>query len=122
MPAARSAFSTAAGSDAAETVNGLPLRNAAATNEADEVRNIRLNLRRVAADKDDKKVLKAAVDNPEAAGLKPWREVLQPHDDVATGHFAASEFAADLYKVAFGGEQDSGYTDPVEFFGVRCGG
>ncbi|MGB3894822.1 MAG: Swt1 family HEPN domain-containing protein [Mycolicibacter sinensis] len=89
----------------------------AATNEADEVRNIRLNLRRVASDKDDKKVLKAAVDNPEAAGLKPWREVLQPHDDVATGHFAASEFAADLYKVAFGGEQDSGYTDPVEFFG-----
>ena len=66
--------------------------------------SIRLNLRRVTADKDDKKVLKAAVDNPEAAGLKPWREVLQPHDDVATGNFAASEFAADLYKVAFGGE------------------
>ena len=67
--------------------------------EADEVRSIRLNLRRVTADKDDKKVLKAAVDNPEAAGLKPWREVLPPHDDVATGNFAASEFAADLYKV-----------------------
>lgn len=84
--------------------------------EADEVRNMRLNLRRVTADKDDKKVLKAAVDNPEAAGLKPWRDVLPPHDDVATGNFAASEFAADLYKVAFGGEQDSGYANPVEFF------
>ena len=83
---------------------------------ADEVHDIRLNLRRVTADKDDKKVLKAAVDNPEAAGLKPWREVLQPHDDVATGNFAASEFAADLYRVAFGGEQDSGYSNPVEFF------
>ncbi|TXH27607.1 MAG: ATP-binding protein, partial [Mycobacterium sp.] len=88
----------------------------AATNEADEVRTIRLNLRRVTADKDDKKVLKAAVSNPEAVGLKPWREVLPPHDDVATGNFAASEFAADLYKVAFGGEQDAGYTDAVEFF------
>ncbi|MGH3630086.1 MAG: DUF499 domain-containing protein, partial [Mycobacterium sp.] len=87
-----------------------------AASEADEVRNIRLNLRRVTADKDDKKALKAAVDNPEAAGLKPWREVLQPHDDVATGNFAASEFAADLYKVAFGGEQDSEYANPVEFF------
>ncbi|MGV0041602.1 Swt1 family HEPN domain-containing protein [Mycobacterium colombiense] len=83
---------------------------------ADEIRSIRLNLRRVTADKDDKKVLKAVVDNPESAGLKPWREVLPPHDDVATGNFAASEFAADLYKVAFGGEQDADYADPVEFF------
>jgi len=87
-----------------------------APGEADEVRGIRLNLRRVTADKDDKKVLKAAVDNPEAAGLRPWREVLQPHDDVATGNFHASEFAADLYKVATGGEVDSDYADPVEFF------
>ena len=87
-----------------------------AAKEADEVRGIRLNLRRVTADKDDKKVLKAAVDNPEAAGLRPWREVLQPHDDVATGNFHASEFAADLYKVATGGEVDADYADPVEFF------
>ncbi len=84
--------------------------------EADEVRSIRQNLRRVTADKDDKKVLKSAVDNPEAIGLKPWREVLRPHDDVATGNFAASEFAADLFKVAFGGEQDTGYSDPATFF------
>ncbi|MEO5316324.1 Swt1 family HEPN domain-containing protein [Pseudarthrobacter sp. CC12] len=84
--------------------------------EAEEVRSIRLNLRRVTADKDDKKFLRAAVNNPEASGLKPWREVLQPHDDVATGNFHASEFAADLYKVATGGEVDSDYADPVEFF------
>src|SRR3546814_909975 len=83
---------------------------------ADDLKAIRLNLRRVTADKDDKKVLKAAVDNPEAVGLKPWREVLQPHDDVATGNFHASEFAADLYKVATGGEVDADYADPVEFF------
>ncbi|TXI48376.1 MAG: ATP-binding protein [Mycolicibacter arupensis] len=92
------------------------LKLVGATKEADEVHGIRLNLRRVTADKEDKKTLKAAVDNPEASGLKPWRDVLPPHDDVATGNFAASEFAADLYKVAFGGEQDSGYADAVEFF------
>lgn len=92
------------------------LRLINATDEAAELQAIRLNLRRVTADKDDKKVLKAAVDNPESAGLKPWREVLPPHDDVATGNFAASEFAADLYKVAFGGEQDVDYADAVEFF------
>jgi len=35
-----------------------------AAGEADQVRTIRLNLRRVTADKADKQVLKAAVDNP----------------------------------------------------------
>ena len=92
----------------------LRLINASA--EADQVRTIRLNLRRVTADKDDKRVLKAAVDSPESTGLKPWRDVLRPHDDVATGNFHASEFAADLYKVATGGESDADYADPVEFF------
>ncbi|GAA4286600.1 DUF499 domain-containing protein [Georgenia daeguensis] len=92
------------------------LKLVGAAKEAGEVHGIKVNLRRVTADKDDKRVLKAAVGNPEATGLKPWREVLRPHDDVATGNFAASEFAADLYKVAFGGERDSGYADPVTFF------
>ncbi len=92
------------------------LKLVGASAEAEEVRSVRLNLRRVTADKDDKKVLKAAVTNPEASGLKPWREVLRPHDDVATGNFHASEFAADLYKVATGGEIDADYADPVEFF------
>lgn len=85
--------------------------------EGDLIKDVRLNLRRVTADRDDKRVLKAAVHNPQGiGGLKPWREVLQPHDDVATGNFHASEFAADLYKVATGGEADSDYADPVEFF------
>lgn len=93
------------------------MRLLAKPGEADLIKDVRLNLRRVAADRDDKRVLKAAVDNPEAVGdLRPWREVLQPHDDVATGNFHASEFAADLYKVATGGEGDSDYADPVEFF------
>jgi len=83
---------------------------------ADEVNRIRLNLRRVTADKDDKRSLKSVVTNPEAAGLQPWREVLQPHDDVATGNFHASEFAADLYKVASGLDQAADYADPIEFF------
>lgn len=87
-----------------------------ASGTGEDVARIRLNLRRVTADKDDKKAIKAAVDNPEASGLKPWREVLPPHDDVATGNFHASEFAADLYKVATGGELDADYSDPVEFF------
>jgi len=99
--------------DTAERLLGL----IGSTTEAEEVRGVRLNLRRVTADKDDKKVLKAVASaNPESSGLRPWREVLQPHQDVATGNFHASEFAADLYKVAVGGEVDADYADPVEFF------
>jgi hypothetical protein len=29
-------------------------------------------------------------------GLRPWREVIRPHDGVARGEFTASEFAADF--------------------------
>lgn len=50
-----------------------------------------------------------------AAGLKPWREVIQPHDDVARGRFALAEFAADLHQVALGEGADE-YADPVAFF------
>ncbi|MFI2473089.1 Swt1 family HEPN domain-containing protein [Nocardia xishanensis] len=92
------------------------LRLISAAAEAEEVKAIRLNLRRVTADKADQKVLKAAIDNPESTGLLPWREVIPPREDVATGNFHASEFAADLYKVAHGGEDDGDYADPVEFF------
>ncbi|MGM0931148.1 MAG: Swt1 family HEPN domain-containing protein [Actinomycetota bacterium] len=87
-----------------------------ASEAAEQVNKIRLNLRRVTADKDDKKTLKSAVDNPESAGLLPWREVLQPHEDVATGNFQAAEFAADLYKVALGKDVGKDYADPVVFF------
>jgi hypothetical protein len=80
------------------------------------INRLRLNLRRVTADKDDKKTLKALVVNPESAGLLPWREVLPPNADVATGNFKAAEFAADLYKVATSIEADSGYADPASFF------
>ena len=83
---------------------------------AEQVSVLRRNLRRVTADRDDKRTLRTAVANPESAGLRPWREVLPPHDDVATGNFHAAEFAADLYKVATSGEAGQDYADPVEFF------
>lgn len=51
----------------------------------------------------------------EVAGLKPWREVVQPHPDVAAGRFAAAEFAADLFMV-HNGQGSQEYVDPVAFF------
>ena len=53
---------------------------------------------------------------PAAAGsLKPWREVVAPHPDVASGGFQQAEFAADLWQVHLGEGSDE-YRDPVEFF------
>src|SRR4051795_9974714 len=87
-----------------------------APSAADDVKTIRLGLRRLTADKDDKKVLQSAVVTPGSAGLQPWREVLAPHDDVATGNFQAAEFAADLYKVAATEDAGKDYAEPVQFF------
>ncbi|GLQ79184.1 hypothetical protein GCM10007881_27020 [Mesorhizobium huakuii] len=49
------------------------------------------------------------------AGLLPWREVVEPHQDVATGEFTQAEFAADLGKV-HNGSAPSEYSNPKEFF------
>ncbi|MGM4883090.1 DUF499 domain-containing protein [Rhizobium sp. 62_C5_N11_2] len=49
------------------------------------------------------------------AGLMPWREVVEPHQDVATGGFQQAEFAADLAKV-HNGSAPSEYRNPREFF------
>src|SRR5699024_2881067 len=49
------------------------------------------------------------------AGLTPWREIITPHADVASGRFDQAEFAADLFEVAKGTADDE-YQDPVAFF------
>lgn len=49
------------------------------------------------------------------AGILPWREVIEPHQDVATGNFQQAEFAADLGKV-HNGSAPSEYSNPQEFF------
>lgn len=49
------------------------------------------------------------------AGLLPWREVVEPHQDVATGDFQQAEFAADLAKVHTG-SAPAEYRDPRQFF------
>lgn len=50
-----------------------------------------------------------------ASGLLPWREVIEPHQDVATGEFQQAEFAADLAKV-HNGSAPPEYKDAREFF------
>jgi predicted AAA+ superfamily ATPase len=48
-------------------------------------------------------------------GLKPWRQVVQPHSDVASGRYMQAEFTADLSQV-LAGRAAAEYQDPREFF------
>lgn len=48
-------------------------------------------------------------------GLSPWRDVVTPHPDVATGRLQQAEFAADLFQVS-NGIADEEYLDPEKFF------
>ena len=56
-----------------------------------------------------------AIESAAAASLKPWREIVTPHQDVASGRYQQAEFAADLWQVHLGDGTDE-YRDPVEFF------
>lgn len=47
--------------------------------------------------------------------LKSWRDVIEPHPDVAGGRYRQAEFAADLGQVVRG-VGGSEYSEPVEFF------
>ncbi|BBG03922.1 MULTISPECIES: Swt1 family HEPN domain-containing protein [Pseudonocardia] len=92
------------------------LRAAGTPKQAEEVKRQRIDLRRLSAEQEDRKAVRnGSSSDLRSNGLAPWREVLRPHDDVASGNFHAAEFAADLSMVARG-EGDAEYTDPVEFF------
>jgi predicted AAA+ superfamily ATPase len=56
-----------------------------------------------------------ATEGQPAAGLKPWREVVTPHPDVASGRYQQAEFAADLHQV-WRDEAAAEYGKPEEFF------
>jgi len=55
------------------------------------------------------------IDSKTSSGLSSWREIIEPHPDVAQGRYKNAEFAADLSQVARG-EGAYEYRDPVEFF------
>ena len=47
--------------------------------------------------------------------LTPWREIVTPHPDIATGRYHQAEFAANLGEV-IAGNADAEYQDPIRFF------
>jgi hypothetical protein len=95
----------------------LLLVEVGATREADQVQELRHDLQRqVFAEMARQKTRTGTLfEGSPKAGLKPWREVVTPHQDVVSGQYVQAEFAADLHNVhhGIGGPE---YTDPTEFF------
>ena len=87
--------------------------------QADEVGKMKMELRRVIFEEqvrsEKRKTAGTAIESAAAANLKPWREVVTPHKDVASGRYQQAEFAADLWQVHLGEGTDE-YRNPVEFF------
>lgn len=94
----------------------LFLKAIGAPGEADQVRKMRIDLRRVASEREDTRAARVmGTADVGAENLPPWREVISPHPDVASDNFNAAEFAADLHTVAEGNDAGE-YSDPVQFF------
>ena len=95
------------------------LNAVSAAEAAAEVGQMRMDLMRVVFDEQRrsemrKKSFQPTEGNPQG-GLKPWREVVTPHPDVASGRYQQAEFAADLWQV-YQGEGSDEYKHPTEFF------
>jgi hypothetical protein len=88
-----------------------------ANEQAAEVDKLKTELMRtVFAEQARHKVRQAAVvEGTPRAGLTPWRDVITPHQDVASGRYIQAEFAADLAQVSRGEGSDE-YRHPVEFY------
>ncbi len=95
------------------------LLTAVSAPQADEIEKMKTELLRLRFDEqvrgEKRKNAGAAIESAATGNLKPWREVVTPHKDVASGRYQQAEFAADLWQVHLGQGTDE-YRDPVEFF------
>jgi predicted AAA+ superfamily ATPase len=87
--------------------------------QADEIERMKMELLRVRFDEqvrsERRRGAGTAIESATTGALKPWREVVTPHRDVASGRYQQAEFAADLWQVHLGEGTDE-YRNPVEFF------
>jgi predicted AAA+ superfamily ATPase len=95
------------------------LQSFSAADQVKTVQGLKRDLQRQLFDEEARserrKTAAKATEGTPLSGLAPWREVITPHEDVASGRFEQAEFAADLYQVATN-NADEEYQDPVAFF------
>ncbi|MCL5268276.1 MAG: Swt1 family HEPN domain-containing protein [Bacteroidetes bacterium] len=87
--------------------------------EAEEIEKMKMELLRVRFDEqvrgEKRKAAASLIEGAATGALKPWREVVTPHADVASGRYQQAEFAADLWQVYLD-EGSEEYRNPREFF------
>jgi predicted AAA+ superfamily ATPase len=95
------------------------LLTAVSAQEADDVDRMMMELRRLTFDEqvrsEKRKAGGSLIEAATTGTLKPWREIVMPHADVASGRYQQAEFAADLWQVHLGEGSDE-YRNPQEFF------
>src|SRR5216684_6424116 len=95
------------------------LLSAISAPQSDEITKMKTELLRVRFDEEARgerrRASSTTIESQIAVGLKPWREVVSPHPDVASGRYQQAEFAADLWQV-YQKEGSDEYKHPTEFF------
>ena len=95
------------------------LLNAVSASQAKETEQLKTELLRLRFEEqvrnERRRQAGAAIPSAAPANLKPWREVVTPHEDVTSGQFQRAEFAADLWQVHLN-EGAAEYRDPIQFF------
>ncbi len=95
------------------------LLTAVSATQATDVERLKMELLRVRFDEqargERRKQASLPIGSAATGGLKSWREVVAPHQDVASGRYQQAEFAADLWQVHLN-EGTPAYRDPVEFY------
>ena len=95
------------------------LLTAVSASESNDVEKLKMELLRIRFDEqargERRKKAGTAIETRAMDSLKPWREVITPHEDVSSGRYQQAEFAADLWQVHLGEGTDE-YREPLEFF------
>ena len=108
------------GDDADRALDSITrLLTAVSAPQAEDVGRMKQELRRLIFDEqvrsEKRRVGGSLIEAAGTGTLKPWREVVTPHTDVASGRYQQAEFAADLWQVHLGEGSDE-YKKPQEFF------
>jgi predicted AAA+ superfamily ATPase len=95
------------------------LLTAVSSPHAEEIEKMKMELLRVRFDEqvrsEKRRSAGTAIESQAAGALPPWREIVTPHKDVASGRYQQAEFAADLWQVHLKQGSDE-YREPIEFF------
>jgi len=111
---------TFSGDDAYRALDSASrLLTAVSAPQSDEIEKMKMELLRLRFDEqvrgEKRKSAGTPIESAATGVLKPWREIVTPHKDVASGRYQQAEFAADLWQVHLGEGSDE-YRNPVEFF------